>query len=170
MAYATIDDVTKRYRPIETVVGSGEFDVASVDVSSIYITDAEAFVNARLRDRYVVPFSSPVDQIITKITADLAICEIVRDKLTENPEFIQGRCDRAEKMLEDLRKGEMDLGSADLVTTNEGDIEVWSSTQDWHAVVSPVLDPLDQSEDRDRVESDQDDRRGDRGSGYRRQF
>ena len=48
MAYATIDDVFSRYAPINTMVGTGANDVTSVEVSSIFIADAESFMNAYL--------------------------------------------------------------------------------------------------------------------------
>lgn len=164
VAYATIDDVTKRFRPIESSIGSGEFDVASVDVASIYIVDAEALIDAALRTRYIVPFTT-VDPLITHIASDLAICNIMRDKLPETPEWIESRCQRAMDWLEKIQDGKLDLSSdAVVVTVNTGDTEAWSSTQDYHTVFNPVLDPLCQTVDDDRVESANDEREDDAGS------
>ena len=48
----------------------------------------------------------------------------------------------------------MDLSSADLITS--GDQEAFSSTQDYHPVFSPVLDPIDQRVDKDHVDAAKD--------------
>jgi phage gp36-like protein len=55
--YATIDDVFGRYKPINTMVGIGSYDVTSVQVSSIFVADAESFVDAYLGARYEVPLA-----------------------------------------------------------------------------------------------------------------
>ncbi len=169
-AYATIDDVTKRYPQIITAIGSAEYDVASVDVASIYIVDAEAMIDARLRDRYIVPFTT-VDPLIPHIAANLAICSILRDKLPDNPDWIEQRCQGVMDMLEKIADGTLDLSSdAVPVTVNTGDEFVWSSTEEYHTSFSPVLDPLDQSIDSDRIDSDNDDRSDDRGTDFRRKY
>ena len=60
MSYADIDDVFKRYSPIHTMVGSADNMVDSVHVSSVYVADAESFVDGYLSRRYEVPLTAPV--------------------------------------------------------------------------------------------------------------
>ena len=161
MSYASIDDIFKRYKPIATLVGSEGGQVASLDVMSIFVSDAESFVDAHLSRRYVVPLN-PVPSMVTQIASDLAIFNMLVEKLPEVPDFFQPRYDRSMETLRMLRDGKMDLTSQTIVTT--GDQEAWSSTQTYHPVFSPVLDPLDQAVDKDQVDSDKDDRSGDLGS------
>jgi len=87
------------------MVGTGTNDVTSLEVSSIFIYDAESFVNAHLAKRYQTPVAS--EPIITMITADLAISNMMFEKLGELPNFIQPRYDRAMMMLEKLAAGDL---------------------------------------------------------------
>jgi len=158
MPYATIADVFARYRPIKTVVGSSDTNITSVDVSSIYIRDQESIVDAYLSRRYTTPLD-PIPPVITHIASDLTIFHMLVEKLPEVPDFMQSRYDRSIKLLEMFRDGEMDVQSATLVST--GDQEAWSSTQNYHPVFNPVLDPVDQKVDKDQVDAAKDDRTGD---------
>ncbi len=158
MSYATIADVLGRYAPLKTLVGSEDTQVSSIGVSSLFIADAEAMVNAYVSRRYEVPLN-PVNPLITQIASDLSIFNMLVEKLPGTPDFFQPRYDRAIKNLEMLRDGEMNLSSQTLVTS--GDQEAFSTTQNFHPVFSPVLDPIDQRVDKDQVDSDKDDRIGD---------
>ena len=150
MPYATIDDVFARYKPIRTMIGSSDLQVTSVDVASIFIEDAENYIDAFLAIRYEVPL--PDSALVRQCAADLAIFNMMVEKLPEVPDFMQARYDRWHKMLEDLRDGDLILpGSATTVST--GDQEAWSNNEDYHSIFSPVLDPLDQAVDKDWVES-----------------
>lgn len=160
MSYSTIDGVFSRYKPIRTLVGSANTQVTSVDVSTIFIADAESFVDAYLSRRYVVPIN-PVPSLITQIASDLAIFNMMVEKLPEVPDFFQPRYERAIKTLEMLRDGKMDLSSQTLVTT--GDQEAWSSTQAYHPIFDPTLDPIDQAVDKDQIDAAKDERSGDAG-------
>jgi phage gp36-like protein len=159
MAYATIDDVFSRYKPIRTMVGVSSFEVASLDVSSIFIFDAEAMVDAYVGVKYATPIS-PVGGLITKITSDLAIFAMLADKHTNVPDIMTERYDRSIELLKMIRDGEMTLGSSVSVATG-GDDEAFSTTEDYHPVFSPVLDELDQKVDIDRVNDEKDIRAND---------
>lgn len=156
MAYATIDDVFKRYPPIQTMVGSGINEVASVDVGSIYISDAEGLVNAYIGARYIVPVQP--EPIITWLTSELAIYNMVRDKQPRIPEFMQSRYDRAMEALKALSEGTMTLTASGTLVTSGGDQEAWSSTGSFTPVFSPVLNELQQRADPDWIEADKDAR------------
>lgn len=158
MSYSTIDGVFSRYKPITTLVGADTVQVTSDDVSSIFIMDAESFIDAYISRRYAVPLN-PVPSLITQIASDLAIFNMMVEKLPQVPDFFQPRYDRAIQTLEMLRDGKMDLSSQTIVTT--GDQEAWSSTQAYHPVFNPVLDPIDQAVDSDQVDAAQDARSDD---------
>lgn len=159
MAYATITDVFARYKPIGSMVGAGSLDVSSDDVSSIFISDAEGFMNAFLASRYVVPVTT--EPLVTQIAADLAIFNMMAEKLGAVPDFMQARHDRATTYLEKLTNGEMLLVASGTTQVTSGDSEAWSSTGSYHPVFSPVLDALDQAADRDYIDDERDDRSGD---------
>lgn len=159
MAYATITDVFARYKPIGSMVGAGSLDVSSDDVSSIFISDAEGFMNAFLAARYEVPVTT--EPLITQIAADIAISNMMFEKLGAIPDFMQSRYERANTYLEKLSNGEMLLVASGTNQVTSGDSEAWSSTGSYHPVFSPVLDPLDQAADRDYINDERDDRSGD---------
>lgn len=156
MAYAAISDVIVRYRPITTMVGTGQYDVTSEDVASVFIAQSESYVDAFLARRYVVPLTiqSP---LITQVTADLAIFHMMAEKLTDVPEFIDKRKKRADDILEMLADGKMQISSASTVGSG-GDNEAWSSNVGYTPIFSPVLSELLQRSDHDRVEADADAR------------
>jgi phage gp36-like protein len=131
MAYATIDDVFARF-PVHTLVGTGTNEVTSIEVSSIYIQDAEATVNAFLGSKYVTPLVN--DPLVTQITADLAIFNMLAERAGRVPQAIQTRHDRVMSYLEMLRTGS------------------------YHQTFSPVLDELDQRADQTWVDDEKDAR------------
>lgn len=161
MAYSTIDDIFSRFKPIRTMVGVSSFEVASLDVSSIFIFDAESLVDAYVGVKYAVPVS-PVSGLITKITSDLAIFAMLADKHTNVPDIMTARYERSIELLEMIRDGKMTLGSSVSVAAG-GDDEAFSTTEDFHPVFSPVLDELDQAVDIDRVNEENDIRSADGG-------
>lgn len=163
MAYATITDVFTRYKPIRTMVGTDANDVASVDVASVFISDAEDFINSYLGVRYTTPV--PTTPLITQIASDLAIFNMVVEKLNNTPDFMLNRYERAIGMLEKLRDGEMILASTSATLISTGDNFAWSRTGSYHSIFSPVLDPLDQSVDQDWIDAENDARVGDTGVG-----
>ena len=159
MAYAISDDIFSRYKPIKTMVGASSFEVTSLDVTSIFVFDAEGLVDAYLGVKYSVPVS-PVPALITKITSDLAIFAMLSDKHTNVPDIMTARYDRSIELLEMLRDGKLTLGSSVSIATG-GDDEAFSTTSDFHPVFSPVLDELDQAVDIDRVREENDIRSAD---------
>jgi phage gp36-like protein len=156
MAYATFSDVSVRYRPITTMIGTGPYDVTSEEVTSVYIAQSEAYIDAFLARRYQTPLtiSSP---LITQIASDLAIFHMIAEKLPSVPEFMDKRKERCDKILEMLANGDMQIGSASLVTS-AGDSYAWSSNMGHTPVFSPVLGDLYQRADPDRVRADKDAR------------
>ncbi len=163
MAYATIQDVFSRYAPISTMVGAGTNDVTSVEVSSIFIADAESFMDAHLAKRYVVPVTT--EPLVTMIATDLALANMLFEKLGELPGFMQPRYDRSLSMLEKLAAGDLILTSSLTTLVASGDQFAWSSTASYHPVFSPVLNPLDQAVDQDYIDDEKATRAGDIGVG-----
>jgi len=163
VSYATIDDVFGRFPAIATNVGTGQFEVTSDDVSSVFIAQAEGIVNAYLAQRYLVPLgTASLSPLITMITADIAICDMLVDKLPQVPEFAQNRCSKAMELLEKIQSGKLDLHLA-TETTTPTDLEIWSNTMNFHPIFNPVLKPTQETVDTDRVEDALGDRDDDAG-------
>jgi len=159
-AYATIDDVFNRYRPIATLVGSEDLQVTSGNVTSVFINDASSFVDARIGRRYTVPLTV-WPQFITQITADIAIFNMLTDHLPQKPDFFQPRYDRALEMLCMVDSGTLSVASAAIVSA--GDQEAWSRGQGYHPTFSPVLDEMNQAVDSQREQAEYDLRVNDDG-------
>jgi phage gp36-like protein len=157
MAYAAFSDVITRYRPLSTMVGTGAYDVTSLEVSSVFIWQSEAYVDAYLARRYSVPMTAPISPLITQVTADLAIFAMLAEKLPSVPEFIDKRRERAEGILGMIADGKLTITSASTVSS-QGDNFAWSATMGHHPIFSPVINELDQIADIDRVEADRWDR------------
>lgn len=149
MPYATIDDVFARF-PITTLVGTGESEVTSLEVSSIYISDAEGVVDAFLGAKYVTPLTTV--PLVTQITADLAIFNMLAERTGRVPQAVQARYERVMSYLEMLRDGGMVLNSSSQTLSSSGDSFAWSTTGSYHQTFSPVLDELDQKVDKTWVD------------------
>lgn len=143
MPYADFDDVITRYNPLKTMIGSGTQEVSTQDISSVFIRDAEGYVNAFLAARYAIPLGD--EPLITQITCDLAICKIIRDRAPRLPEFMENRCVAANSMLMALRDGMMVLvGSGTLGVTSGGDQYAWSNVDpDQEAFAGPIFKPIE---------------------------
>lgn len=128
MSYADPSDVFRRYPPISTIVGSDAAGmmVSTLDVGSIYIADAEGYVNAFLRGRYVTPMAR--EPILTQVTVDISIYRMIEDHAPRIPDMAEKRMIAANSLLWMLQSGVMQLDPASqvLVTTG-GDQEVWST-------------------------------------------
>jgi phage gp36-like protein len=159
MAYATITDVFARYKPIGSMVGAGSLDTTSVDVASIYISDAEGIINAHLASRYVVPVTT--EPLVTMLSSDLAISAMLLEKLGSQPPFMESRYNRAMDLLSKLSEGTLLLVASGTTNIQSGDNEAWSTTGSYHPVFSPVLEDIDQSVDVDYVNAENDVREND---------
>lgn len=124
MAYTTINDIFKRYPMVSNIVGSGPDQIASLDVSSVYISDAESIVNAYLSRRYTIPLTA--EPIITMVAADITIYRMFEDRLPRFPQAIEKRYTNAMSIVYMLQLGKMDLTSSNIIS-NTGDQYAWSS-------------------------------------------
>jgi phage gp36-like protein len=158
MPYAAFDDVIKRYNPITTMIGSGSTDVATVDVSSIYIADAEGIINAYLGAKYAVPLQ--IEPMVTMLASDISIYKMLEDRASRVPEIAEKRYTRALDLLAMLRDGKMTLSSSQ-TQISSGDWEAFATTMDYHPVFSPVLNEIDQRADLDQIQAERSERESD---------
>lgn len=138
-AYATADQVINRYKPLQTMIGTGSTDVSTTDIASVFIADAESFMNAYLASKYVVPVQ--VEPLITQLCSDIAIYKILEDKCPRIPDFMEKRYMNACSMLAMLVGGVLQLTGSNQIVSSGGDQEVWSTVLEQ---AGPVFKPTEQ--------------------------
>lgn len=158
--YADLSDVFAAYAPIKTMIGSGEGLIASLDVTSRFIPQASALVDGYLARRYSVPLETKLP-LVTQVTCDLVVFNMLVELIPQVPDYMQRRYDRALKTLTAMGSGTIVVQSATVLAGSTGDSFVFNTTSGYHSIFSPVLDPLDQSVDADRIYKDKSDRSGD---------
>lgn len=107
MAYATQDDLIKRYGEAELaqvadMIGAGEADA---DVVGNALTDADAEIDAALVGRYALPLPA-VPVLLTRIACDLARESLYADN---PPKEVTERAKRARDLLGGIASGKMRL-------------------------------------------------------------
>ena len=153
MAYSTVAQVLTAFPPALTAVGVGSFDVSTVQVSSYYIFTSDGVIDSYISARYETPVT-PVPPVLTKLSCDLVIYDMFRDRNLKVPDFMQDRYDVAMDMLKAIRDGKMNLPGATEVAT--GDNFAFSTAQGYHPVFSPVLDDIEQAADEDFIQAERD--------------
>jgi phage gp36-like protein len=121
MTYATLDDMVTRFGQAELVQLTDETLQATAinyEVLERAIADADAQINARLQVRFKLPL-----QTVPLLLVNVA-CDIARYRLhaARAPDHVSKRYDDAIKQLEQVRKGELDLGldALDATTVDVG--------------------------------------------------
>ena len=155
MAYSTVDQVLTAFPPALSAVGAGSFDVTTAQVSSYYIYAADGLIDGYISNRYETPVT-PVPALLTKLSCDLVVYDMFRDKNLRVPDFMQDRYDQTIDTLKMIADGKIQLAGATEVET--GDNYAFSTNRGYHPTFSPVLDELEQSVDRDLVEAERDER------------
>lgn len=158
MPYCDFNDVMVRYPPLRTMVGTGDYQVTTNEVTSMYLPDGASLIDAMLATRYVVPIT-PSPQLLTMVNADLAIYRLLAEKLPSVPDFAQKRYDYSCDILKKLAEGKLQIQSAVVVLS--GDQFAWSPGEGYHPVFSPVLDDVCQRADLDFIIAEKDERRDD---------
>lgn len=98
----------------ESVMGaltSGEAGEPIVEaVLATWVADAESEVDAYLCQRYTLPITGTVPQLVTRLSARLARFRAYTGRPGEVPEWLQKDYDGAVKMLQSIAKGELGIG------------------------------------------------------------
>lgn len=139
MAYATVDDVLARYKPLNSMIGTGTLDITTTDIASIYIADAEGYMNAFLSARYVTPVQT--EPLVTMLCSDIAIYKMCEDRAPRIPDFMEKRWAAANSFLSQLANGGMALTGSNQAVSSGGDEEVWSNVLE--NPTGPVFQPVE---------------------------
>lgn len=137
--YATVDQVLAAYNPLKTMLGTSTTDITTLDINSFFIPNAQAYIDAFVAKRYVVPLAA--DAMITMLTCDIAAYKICQDRAPRIPDFLKDRWLSANSILGMIRDGEMIITGSNEVVSSGGDQYAWSSVLD--NPLGPAFRPIE---------------------------
>lgn len=120
MAYSTLSDLEKYLDPEQIVELSDDDKNGTPDAPIIaeMIAAADSDIDSYLANKYTTPFSSPVPQIVKKLSAKMAIYYLwLRRKESEVPEKWATEYENMMELLREIAKGDVTLG--DVAVGNE---------------------------------------------------
>ncbi len=119
MAYSELSDLLKEFNYDELAKLSGDSSGQLINEERINyaINNADAVIDSYLYGRYIIPLTEPVDNIIRKISVDLAIFHLYEYiyRYGSVPASTTWRRINAFKMLKDIQKGDLILQLAESV-------------------------------------------------------
>jgi len=105
MPYSSQKDIFSRYNKVATVNLTAE-------EWGTFITDADAMIDAALAERYATPIGNGTPEgtppILRYLSSWYALM-LILDRMPNTPEWIVRAIERAERILEALRAGEMTI-------------------------------------------------------------
>lgn len=154
--YTSFEELKQLYPKIDTI------SLTSANVHEIFISKAEGEINAKLANRYTVPFSrDAVPGVIKSIAQDLSMYFILRRVYTQNKKDKNPWLDEwkdARDMLDKLAEGTMVLvdNSGTVIGQSISQMKIWSNVTDFN----PAMDHRGAEKQRidpDRLEQEEDD-------------
>lgn len=131
--YSTLDDI-KKLIPEEIVIQlTDDEDLGAVNQARVdeAIAQADAEIDSYCGTKYSVPFSSPVPDIVKKISVDIAIYNLYSRKVEKIPDTRADRYKNAIRQLEGISKGLISIGEAEApAPTTQGSPETNKETND----------------------------------------
>ncbi len=119
MAYSALSDLLNEFNHQELAKLTGDATGQQINENRINyaIKNADAIINSYLYGRYNVPLSEPIDDILRKISIDLAIFHLYEYtyRYGSVPASTAWRRINAFKMLKDIQKGDLILQTAESV-------------------------------------------------------
>ena len=116
MAYSSDSDLLKEFSTEELARLTGDPTGTTIDTdrTTHARTNADAMIDAYLHGRYTVPFESPVDLIINKISVDLTVVNLYDYAYRDSsvPNTVVWRRIYGLKLLKDIQKGYVSIQNA----------------------------------------------------------
>lgn len=109
MSYATQADLVTRFSEAELIQLTDRNPAATAidtDVLQRAIEDADAEIDARLQARFTLPLAT-VPRLIVNIACDIARYRLYDDRC---PEHVQKRYDQALKLIDQIGRGDLEVG------------------------------------------------------------
>ena len=127
MAYSTVSDVQSL---VKWITFGSSSKVTSTEVTDFHIVNADAYIDAKLGAKYVVPITDSDDiKILNFISARLAACKVAEILVLQTsgrlPEIVSKWCKDAEKRLNDILDFDILLPNS---TKHDSTRGLWSYT------------------------------------------
>lgn len=122
--------------------------ITQADINDLFVTKAEADIDAAISERYTLPFSS-IPPLIRSLAQDLTMYYVARRMYTKNKkdknDWVDDFRTNAFDVLEKLREGEMNLinSSKEVISTRTDLTQVWSNVTDT-TDYNPTMDERDE--------------------------
>jgi len=155
--YTSFEEIKQLYPKFEIV------SLTTANVHGIYVLKAEGEINAKLANRYTVPFSRDnVPPVIKSIAQDLTAWYLLIRVYTQNKKDKNPWPDEwkknADDLLEKLADGTMSLvdNSGNILGQSTSQMKIWSNTTDYNPAMDH-RDSIEQRIDPDRIDDERDD-------------
>lgn len=121
MPYSTQQDLEEQISNAELIAITDDAGTGSIDATVLAraIADADAEIDAYVSGSYAVPLS-PVPSIIRKVSVDVAIYHLCSRRPVGMPDIRQDRYDSAIRLLKDISKGLVTIGTTDPAPSSDG--------------------------------------------------
>lgn len=117
MAYSSDSDLYKEFSESDLAKLTGDSTGNTVNSSRISyaVINADAMIDSYLFGRYSVPFSAPIDPIITKLSVDITVSNLYEyaNHRTSIPNTIVWRKLNALRLLKDIQAGVVSIVTED---------------------------------------------------------
>ena len=108
MAYCTLDDLKKNETEASIIQLTDDDNAGVVDMDNLNdaISNADDYINSKLRGHIALPLALPVSGIITQLSVEFAIVNLYKRRFgSAMPESIMKRQSAANKDLNDIAAG-----------------------------------------------------------------
>jgi phage gp36-like protein len=122
--------------------------LTKADINEIFVTKAEADIDAAVSGRYTLPFSS-TPPLVRNIAQDLTMYYVARRMYTQNAkdknDWVDDFRANAFDILDKIREGEINLitSSKEIISTRTDQVQIWSDASDT-TDYNPTMDERDQ--------------------------
>lgn len=123
MAYCVNTDVQAEFKDIDITSGTAKISSAKIDE---FILQADAYINAKIGLRYIVPVTGTLSLKLLKMLSIWLVASRVskilqiKNSVVENETGEKSLEDRALEMIDDISKGKLNLEDATLKSSGAG--------------------------------------------------
>jgi phage gp36-like protein len=126
MAYSLDSDLLKEFKESDLAKLTGDPTGTTVDNSRIAYAriNAEALIDSYLSGRYDVPFASPIDPVVAKLSLDLTVANLYdyANHRTSVPNTVVWRKLNAMQLLKEIQRGNVFLNTGVTLSGKENAI------------------------------------------------
>jgi phage gp36-like protein len=160
------------YTTVPAVLTAFPFIGSASNISSAvisqFIDDAEALINARIAERYTLPFTVAVP-LLTRLAIEKTVCDLVRKRIQFHfpADMLEKSsagllCEECAETLDMIAEGNLKLvnASGEIISETTAQMQVHSNNMNHHPTMGED-DWYDQSQDTQKIDDIENDRGGD---------